>query len=227
MTSNSIRRLWARICLGADPRAPLPASAREPRAEGTWPVLPVTDPICPPGTAFAAAVAAVRCDDLTLEAAVGDLLGRLTDPELLWLLDGDLTIRRGLTEMSQRYNKVPFEAGRIDRLGIPGVRFTDGPRGVALGASTAFPVAIARAATWDPDLECSVAGAIAAEARAQGANLWAGICINLAYSPGWGRAQESYGEDPVLLGAMGAAAVAGANPWLMSCVKHFALNSME
>ena len=189
--------------------------------------MPVTDPICPPGTAFAAAVQKARGGEQELSAAVVNLIGQLTDSELLWLLDGDLTIRRGLTEMSQRYNKTPFEAGRIDRLGIPGIRFTDGPRGVALGASTAFPVAIARAATWDPDLERDVADAIGAEARAQGANLWAGICINLAYSPGWGRAQESYGEDPVLLGAMGAAAVQGANPWLLSCVKHFALNSME
>jgi len=189
--------------------------------------MSATDPICPPDTAFAAAVDSVRRGRRELGAAVADLIGRLTDPELLWLLDGDLTIRRGLTELSQRYNRVPYEAGRIDRLGIPGIRFTDGPRGVALGASTAFPVAIARAATWDPGLERDIADAIGAEARAQGANLWAGICVNLAYSPGWGRAQESYGEDPVLLGTMGAAAVQGANPWLMSCVKHFALNSME
>ena len=189
--------------------------------------MTVTDPICPPDTAFAAAVASVRSGRQHLDDAVAALIGRLTERELLWLLDGDLTILRGMREMSQRYNKVPFEAGRIDRLGIPGIRFTDGPRGVALGSSTAFPVAIARAATWDPDLERSVADAIGAEARAQGANLWAGICINLAYAPGWGRSQESYGEDPVLLGTMGAAAVAGSNPWVMSCVKHFALNSME
>ena len=180
-----------------------------------------------PDTAFAAAVDSVRRGEQHLDAAVANLIGSLTGRELLWLLDGDLTILRGMREMSERYNKVPFEAGRIDRLGIPGIRFTDGPRGVALGSSTAFPVAIARAATWDPDLERAVADAIGAEARAQGANLWAGICINLAYAPGWGRAQESYGEDPVLLGAMGAAAVDGVNPWLMSCVKHFALNSME
>lgn len=178
-------------------------------------------------TAFAAAVEAVRRGDQTLDDAVADLVGRLSDRDLLWLLDGDLTVRRGLREMSERYNRVPFEAGRIDRLGIPGIRFTDGPRGVALGASTAFPVAIARAAAWDPDLERAVTGAIGAEAAAQGANLWAGICVNLAYAPGWGRSQESYGEDPVLLGAMGAAAVAGARPWVMTCVKHFALNSME
>ena len=189
--------------------------------------MSVTEPFGPPDTTFAEAVEAVRRGTHDLHTAVANVVGQLTDPELLWLLDGDLTIRRGLREMSQRYNKVPFGAGRIDRLGIPGIRFTDGPRGVALGASTAFPVAIARAATWDPDLERSIADAIGAEASAQGANLWAGICINLAYSPGWGRAQESYGEDPVLLGAMGAAAVEGANPWVMSCVKHFALNSME
>ena len=178
-------------------------------------------------SAFATAVGAVRRGEQSFDVAVAALIDQLTEGELLWLLDGDLTILRGVREMSQRYNRVPFEGGRIDRLGIPGIRFTDGPRGVALGASTAFPVAIARAATWDTDLERAVADVIGTEARAQGANLWAGICINLAYAPGWGRAQESYGEDPVLLGAMGAAAVAGANPWVMSCVKHFALNSME
>jgi len=190
-------------------------------------MMSVTDPICPTGTAFAAAVGAVRRGERTLDAATDDLIGRLTENEMLWLLDGDLTVSRGMAEMAQRYNKVPFEAGRIDRLGIPGIRFTDGPRGVTIGASTAFPVAIARAATWDCDLERTVADAIGAEARARGANLWAGICINIPYSPGWGRSQESYGDDPVLLGAMGAAAVAGVNPWVMSCVKHFALNSME
>lgn len=189
--------------------------------------MSVTDPICPPDTAFAAAVGRVGSGEQGLDAAVSELIDRLTEHELLWLLDGDLTMRRGMAEMADRYNKVPFEGGRVDRLGIPGIRFTDGPRGVALGTSTAFPVAVARAATWDPDVERAVAGAIGAEARAQGANIWAGICINLAYSPGWGRAQESYGEDPVLLGAMGAAATEGANPWVLSCVKHFALNSME
>ncbi len=176
---------------------------------------------------FDAAVDSVRRGERDLDSAVRHLVEQLTDDELLWLLDGDLTILRGLREMSQGYNKIPFPAGRIDRLGIPGIRFTDGPRGVAVGASTAFPVAIARAASWDPAVERSVADAIGAEASAQGANLWAGICVNLAYAPGWGRAQEAYGEDPLLLGAMGAAAVDGANPWVMSCVKHFALNSME
>jgi beta-glucosidase len=189
----------------------------------------VTDALYQPGTAFAAAVDAVRADGSTIMEVVDELARELTDAELLGLLDGDTTILRGALAMvaAKRYMASPVEAGRVDRLGIPGIRFTDGPRGVALGASTSFPVAIARAASWNTDLEARIGDAIGKEARAQGANFLAGICVNLAPAPGWGRTQESYGEDPVLLGAMGAALHCGAAPWVMTCVKHFALNSME
>jgi beta-glucosidase len=186
----------------------------------------VTDPVRQPGTAFAAAVDAVRAgEDLT--TAVAGLIGRMSDNELLWLLDGDLTLRAGFRAITSAYNTTPIEAGRVDGLGIPGIRFTDGPRGVVMGHATSFPAAIARAATWDTGLEREIGDAVGAEARALGANLFAGICVNLAYAPGWGRSQESYGEDPVLLGEMGAAMTEGVNPWVLSCVKHFALNSME
>src|ERR1700754_4291386 len=187
----------------------------------------VKDPICEPGTAFAAAVESVRDGALDLDRAVSGVLDQLTDAELLWIPDGDLSIIKAAVAAARRYGAVPFVGGRIDRLGIPGIRFTDGPRGVVLGASTAFPAAIGRAASWDPRLEYAIGDAVGAEARAQGANFFAGICVNLAYAPGWGRSQESYGEDPVLLGAMGAAIVGGVNGWVMSCVKHYALNSME
>jgi beta-glucosidase len=158
---------------------------------------------------------------------VNAVLDELTDQELLGLLDGDLGVLAGAAAMLNGYNTVPFEAGRCRRLGIPGIRFTDGPRGVVTGRSTCFPVAIARAATWDTELEHRIGGAIGAEARANGANLFAGICLNVAPFPGWGRSQESYGEEPLLVGAMGAAVLQGAQPWVMTCVKHFALNSME
>jgi beta-glucosidase len=186
----------------------------------------VTDPICQPNTAFATAVAAVRSGDQAPEQAVAGLLAKLTDDELLGLLDGDLPFR-GLLSLNKRFRTVPTAGGQVDRLGIPGVRFTDGPRGVVLGASTNFPVATSRAATWDTALEQAIGDAIGAEVRARGANLFAGICVNLAPAPGWGRSQESYGEDPVLIGAMGAAVIEGVHPWAMTCVKHFALNSME
>ncbi len=185
------------------------------------------DPGCPPPTPFTDAVAAVRSGATDFAGAAAGLLEKLTDGELLWILDGDRSIRETLRRAGRPFAVPVVTAGRIDRVGIPGVRFTDGPRGVTVGEATSFPVAIARAATWDVDIERRVAAAIGKEARAIGANFWGGLCVNVAPSPGWGRAQESYGEDPHLIGEMGAAAVEGARPWVITSVKHFALNSME
>ncbi len=132
-----------------------------------------------------------------------------------------------LAVMAVRYGIWTFDAGGAKRPGIPKLRFTDGPRGVCLDHSTCFPVAMARGATWDPDLQEKVASAIAREARAQGANFYGGICINVLRHPGWGRAQETFGEDPFHLGEMGVASVRGAQQHLMACAKHFACNSIE
>ncbi len=123
--------------------------------------------------------------------------------------------------------------GGNDRLGIPPWCLSDGPRGArvlahGVDAVTTFPVAMARGATWDPDLEYRVHEVIAKEMRANGTNYAATPCINLLRHPGWGRAQETYGEDPWLLGAMGVAAVRGLEDQrIMACPKHFALNSIE
>ena len=48
-----------------------------------------------------------------------------------------------------------------------------------------------------------------------------------AATSGRGRAQETYGEDPVHLGEFGAALVRGVQKHVMACAKHYALNSME
>jgi beta-glucosidase len=86
---------------------------------------------------------------------------------------------------------------------------------------------MARGASFDPTLERRIGDAIGVEARTQGANLFAGVCINLLRHPAWGRAQETYGEDSFLLGEMGVALVEGTQRHVMACVKHFAVNSME
>ena len=44
----------------------------------------------------------------------------------------------------------PLGGGRRPRLGIPGMRFADGPRGVVMAGATTFPVSMARGATLDP-----------------------------------------------------------------------------
>ena len=175
-----------------------------------------------------AAASEAAASEAAASEAAASLVSGLSEDERLWLLDGDQSFWRGMWRMVARgYNRVPVVAGAVPRLGIPGVRFTDGPRGVVVGTSTCFPVAMCRGASWDPAMEEEIGRAIGAEARAQGANLFAGVCVNLLRHPAWGRAQETYGEDPVHLGVMGAALTRGVRQHVMACVKHYALNSIE
>ena len=179
------------------------------------------------GGAFGRAVDAVRAGASPEAEALG-LSDRLTDDERLGLLDGDTPFWPGLRSMLvEGYNIAPYVHGEVVRLGIPGTRFVDGPRGCVAGRGTAFPVAMARGATWDVDLEEAVGEAIGREVRAQGGNFFGGVCINLPRHPAWGRVQETYGDDPTHLGELGAALTRGTERYVMACVKHFALNSME
>ena len=165
--------------------------------------------------------------DGDLEKAAGNILSKMSLDEKIAQMNGDQPLVRGTLEMMTRYNKEPIPAGENFRLGIPGIRFSDGPRGVVMYSSTCFPIAMARGASWDPALEERIGNAIGIEARAQGANYFGGVCINLLRHPAWGRAQETYGEDPVLLGEMGAALTKGVQRHIMACVKHYACNSVE
>src|SRR4051794_1553656 len=125
------------------------------------------------------------------------------------------------------YYRHAWPAARNARLGIPGFAFTDGPRGVVVGNATCFPVAMARAATFDVALEEEIGHVIGLEARAAGGTYFGGVCVNLLRHPAWGRAQETYGEDPHHVGELGAALTRGLQRHVMACVKHFACNSME
>ena len=179
------------------------------------------------GEAFARAVEAVRLG-ATTQAEAKNLYDQLSDAERLGLLDGDDEIWPHLRELiAEGYNVRPYVHGEVARLGIPGIRFVDGPRGCVAGHGTAFPVAMARGATWDVELEQEIGEAIGREVRAQGGNFFGGVCVNLPRHPAWGRIQETYGDDPHHLGEFGAALARGAQKFTMACVKHFALNSME
>jgi beta-glucosidase len=167
---------------------------------------------------------------MTFEAAdraALDLVSRMTLDEKVDQMTGSGLAPMTLAMLLQG-TMAPVYSGANERLGIPPVAFTDGPRGVTIGRSTSFPVAIARAATWDLDLQRRVGDAIGQEARAQGANYWGGLCLNIVRHPSMGRAQETYGEDPWLTGEMGVAILEAVQRHnVMACAKHFALNSME
>ena len=123
----------------------------------------------------------------------------------------------------------PYVAGSgLARMDVPPLYFTDGPRGVARGQSTCFPCTMARGASFDTALEQRIGEAMGIEIRAQGCTLSGAVCINLLRHPSWGRAQETYGEDPHHLGAMGLALGRGIQAHnVIATVKHLALNSME
>jgi len=121
---------------------------------------------------------------------------------------------------------------------IKGFTFRDGPRGVNLdapiqatgtvhGKSTVFPVAVARGAAWDVNLEYQIGQAIGDEMSAAGQTMLLAPTVNLLRHPLWGRAQETYGEDPYLLGRLGTSLVAGVQTYVGACAKHYAANNIE
>ncbi|MHA2280309.1 MAG: beta-glucosidase [Promethearchaeota archaeon] len=128
----------------------------------------------------------------------------------------------------RKFGARAYPGGGMERLNIPPFLFTDGPRGVIITGSTCFPVSMARGASWDVKLEEEVGDVIGKEVRAHGGNLFGGVCINLLRHPSWGRAQETYGEDPFHLGQFGSALVRGVQKHnVMATVKHYAANSIE
>ena len=104
-------------------------------------------------TAFADAAKRVA-DGADPREEAAALVAAMTDEERRWCLDGDLPFWVGLADLGTGgYHRRTFPAARVDRLGIPGFAFSDGPRGVVIGPATAFPVSMARGATWDLELE--------------------------------------------------------------------------
>jgi beta-glucosidase len=173
---------------------------------------------------------AENCSKETIRLFVEEILPQLTAEEKIGIMSGQVTEKKLLDDLFliEHYNVKPYPTLAVERLGIPNVRFVDGPRGVVAGSATCFPVSMARGATFDRELEEEVGKVIGAEVRAQGGNYFGGVCINLPRNPRWGRAQECYGEDQYHMGEMGAALTRGVQSQnVMACIKHFAMNSIE
>lgn len=159
---------------------------------------------------------------------------QMTLDEKIRMMSGHASIQeaqgaiRGRTKT--HYNELPYQAGGNETYHVPPVSFVDGSRGVVCGRGvfTCFPVGIMRGATFNTELERKIGIAVGEEVLEAGGNLFGGVCVNLIYHPGWGRAQETYGEDSCLLGKMGSAMIEGVQAsGVIACVKHFAFHSME
>lgn len=95
------------------------------------------------------------------------------------------------------------------RLGIPLFMHEESLHGYAARDATCFPQAIGLASSFDPALIERVFSVCAWEMRARGANLALAPVVDVCRDPRWGRVEETFGEDPHLVGMLGKAAVTG------------------
>ncbi len=117
----------------------------------------------------------------------------------------------------EKYAQLYFNAPAIPRLGVEAYYWSgEALHGVANWQATSFPTAMGIAASWDTELVQKLTSAISDEARelsnngynTTGLDYWSPT-INMGRDPFWGRAEETYGEDPFLTGTIAMAFVDG------------------
>jgi beta-glucosidase len=166
--------------------------------------------------------------------------------------DSELKLDRRIEDLASRLTleekigQMLHESRAVDRLGVPAYNWwNEACHGIARnGRATVFPQVIGLGATWNRSLVRRVAEIISDEARAkhhaavasghrgqyQGLTFWTPN-INIFRDPRWGRGQETFGEDPYLMGELGLAMVKGLQgddaQYLKTagCAKHYAVHS--
>jgi beta-glucosidase len=185
-------------------------------------------------------------DDAT-ETRIADLLARMTVEEkfgqlqqLAWAWNtgpgggdtaaAEAAARKGLLGSvlnvvgAANSNALQRIAVEESRLGIPLVFGLD----VIHGFHTTFPIPLAQAAAFDPEVTRTDAEVSAAEARSNGIHWTFSPMMDVTHEPRWGRIAESLGEDPYLTACYAAAKVEGyqggdlsAPDRVAACAKHF------
>lgn len=95
------------------------------------------------------------------------------------------------------------------RLGIPVLFHEEALHGHSARDATSFPQSIALASTWDPELVERIFTIVGREVRARGVHMVLAPVVDVTRDPRWGRIEETYGEDPFLVGEIGIAAING------------------
>jgi beta-glucosidase len=157
-----------------------------------------------------------------IASRVSQVLGQMTLDDKLAMVDG-VGYANGTTGYVGHIAANP-------RLCIPGLNLEDGPQGVADGVPgvTQLPAPVALAAAWDPALAREYGTVVGSEERGKGADVNLGPTVNIVRDPRWGRAFESYGEDPYLAGQTAVGYIDGVqSQGVLSQVKHFAVYNQE
>jgi beta-glucosidase len=155
-------------------------------------------------------------------ARVAEVLAKMTLDNKLAMVDG--------TGFSTGTAGYAGHIAAIPRLCIPSLNLEDGPQGVADGVPgvTQLPAPVALAAAFDPTLAREYGSVVGSEEHGKGANVNLGPTVNIVRDPRWGRAFESYGEDPYLSGQTAVGVIDGVQSQdVMSQVKHYAVYNQE
>jgi beta-glucosidase len=173
--------------------------------------------------------------DPAVQDTVKTLMSQMTLKDKTWQMNGMPYGAAGKLNFTdtQRSRDLP-------KTGIRGYRYRDASRGMNLGEdmmgiqpnagtvdgasvgySTSFPVSMARGAAFDLDLEYEIGEAIADEMLAAKETLLLAPCMNILRNPLWGRAQETYGEDPFHMGRLASAMTVGVQEHIAANAKHY------
>lgn len=173
-----------------------------------------------------------RVDHLLAQMTLAEKVGQLMqlDGQKVYL---DLVKTRhvgSLLHINGSDADAAIRASLATRLGIPVLLADDGIHGHSFWAgATIFPTQIALACSWDLDLLKQVARVTAIEMRATGLKWTFSPVLCLARDLRWGRINETFGEDPLLIGDMALAMIEGyqgtglADPeGVLATAKHYA-----
>lgn len=154
-------------------------------------------------------------DGLNWDALIRDGLGQLTRPF------GTSPVEPAVG--ARALAKVQAEIVAANRFGIPAIAHEECLTGFMTWQATTFPTPLAWGASFDPDLVERMAARIGAAMRGVGVHQGLSPVVDVTRDPRWGRTEETIGEDPYLVGTIGAAYVRGLeSAGIVATLKHFA-----
>jgi len=165
---------------------------------------------------------------MTLEEKVGQMcqLNGREEPER-WLHEKHAgSFLHVMGEVNNKLQRLAEES----RLGIPIIFGIDAIHGHAFWpTATVFPTQLGLSCSWNPELVEEIGRITAKEASATGVHWTFSPVLGTARDLRWGRIDETFGEDPHLIGVLGSALVRGyqgddlADPHtILACAKHYA-----
>ncbi|MER5198623.1 glycoside hydrolase family 3 N-terminal domain-containing protein [Streptomyces sp. NPDC002755] len=151
--------------------------------------------------------------------------------------DLDEVARHGLGQLTRPYGTLPrpaLEHARLladrqrqvvaqSRLGIPAMAHDECLTGFTAYGATIYPTSLGMAATFDPGLIRRVGEAIGDDMAEAGVHQGLAPVVDVIRDYRWGRCEETYGEDPYLVGELAEAYVLGMqSAGVVATLKHFA-----